>query len=60
MRETKTQGEEGYLYRHFTDDNYNTLKQLQKQYEAMAHKTTLIPVDSCNSKWCMTVEVIKI
>ena len=60
MRETKSQGEEGYLYRHLTDDNYQTLKQLQKQYDAMAYKTSLVPADNCNSKWTLTVETITI
>lgn len=60
MRETKSQGEPGYTYRHFTDQNYNALKELQRQYEAMAHKTWFDLVDTCNSKWVLTVEKITI
>lgn len=60
MRETKSQGSEGYTYRHFTDINVTTLRQLQKQYQAMAHRTWLDRLDECGSKAVLTVEVIKI
>lgn len=60
MRETKSVGEEGYLYRHFTDQNYQSLKQLEKQYQAMAYKTVFYSIDNCNPTWMLTVEKIKI
>lgn len=60
MRETKSQGEEGYTYRHFTDNNYQALKDLEKQYQAMAYKTMFYSVDNCNSIWLLTVEQVVI
>lgn len=60
MRETKSIGEPGYSYRHLTDTNYKVLKELQRQYEAMAKKTWFDLIDSCNALWCLTVEDIKI
>lgn len=60
MRETKSQGHEGYTYRHFTDSNYNGLKELQRQYEAMAYRTWLDIVDTCHGKFVLTVEKITI
>lgn len=60
MRETKSQGEEGYLYRHFTDQNYQALKDLERQYKAMAYKTQFYSIDNCNPTWMLTVEQITI
>lgn len=60
MRESKSFGEEGYVYRHFTDDNYFALKEFQRQYEAMAYRTWFDLIDTCNPKWVLTVETIKI
>lgn len=60
MHETKSQGKEGYTYRHLTDDNISTLKELQRQYEAMAKRTWLDKVDTCNPKWVLTIEEIRI
>lgn len=60
MRETKSQGEEGYLYRHFTDQNYQALKDLEKQYKAMAFETKFYSIDNCNPTWMLTVTQVTI
>lgn len=60
MKETKSQGMEGFSYRHLVDENISTLRELQRQYEAMAKRTWLDKVDTCNPKWVLTVEDIRI
>lgn len=60
MKETKTQGMEGYTYRHFTDSNYSALKELERQYQAQAYQTKFYSIDNCNSRWTLTVEQVKI
>jgi hypothetical protein len=60
MKETKSQGEPGYTYRHFTDYNFAGLQELKRQYDAMAYRTWLNKLDDCGSKAVLTVEVVKI
>jgi hypothetical protein len=60
MRETKSQGQEGYLYRYITDKNYSALLNFQKTYEAMAYRTWLTLLDSCHGIWLLTVEQVTI
>lgn len=55
-----TQGKPGYTYHHIAEQNLAVLKELQRQYEAMAYRTWFDVVDRCNPKWVLTVEKIKI
>lgn len=58
MRTIQTSGSEGYTYTHFIDKNYEAIKELQRQYEFKANRTTL--VRNYDDTWLLTVEKVEI
>jgi hypothetical protein len=57
MKETKTEGLEGYTYRHFIENNIESLKELKRQYEAMGKRAWLNKIGLCGNQILIVEEI---